>query len=572
MKLKKLFLILFLLSILLLFINYILLNSYKLYQDIYNDSLYKLLFSSNLNNEEDIIYFISYYNAKYKDLYQKYNHKYNIHSSNIEICTNPINDSNIEQSLNMTTISNKLSNSNNLPSIFFLKTHKTCSTTTTSLFWRFFCNNYEISNNKLVFDWNCFLPTSEHAGRTFNFELSRDIQFILSKNSSSNHKLPLDIWLNHAWIPNLFQYYKNFLNYKEKKLNIIENLNNQNTISKIMKPPQMFVSIIRQPSTRLRSAWSWYNLSNYFDFNYEKLDSFLSQTLLRNTSSISSSILFQKYNWFTFYLMNNEYNNNEIDINNNINRSYFFNNFYLLDEKLKSNKNFESMTQELLGINKYSSFISWTNIKYYYNNYNKKLFYYNKLIYYINNNFIIKNIKSLLYFNKFKYFYNSYKTLLINIINNKIFLLICERYEESILLFFYYYNSNIFLNNNLFSDNNQYDYLYKLIYSNQKTNSKYKNLTKSNSYNYTTLDYLQPFDLLLFKISNLILTFNLIEIIEEKKEINICNIINKYKILNNIINKQCNNQEFSNNNLYCNEIKKSNRDNIVDFHQLRDKY
>ena len=106
----------------------------------------------------------------------------------------------------------------------FLKTHKTGSSTVTALILR------KCMKDKL----NCFIPTMERPGRTF--DLRKDYSEITHGRGLYGGKFPYDVWCHHVRFDN-------------RLMSVIEN------------SPQgrMFISIVRRPSKRFQSAWHWYN-------------------------------------------------------------------------------------------------------------------------------------------------------------------------------------------------------------------------------------------------------------------------------------------------------------------------
>lgn len=127
-------------------------------------------------------------------------------------------------------------------SIVFLKTHKTGSSTLTSILWRELC---EVQNR------NCFLPPFESPGKTWDFNKINDRIYLLNSNGTAGRQAPFDVWLHHA-----------------KAHSFLFNNVVSNAVSILDKPRSLlFMSIVRRPSLRFRSAWTWYQHASAFIIN-----------------------------------------------------------------------------------------------------------------------------------------------------------------------------------------------------------------------------------------------------------------------------------------------------------------
>lgn len=115
--------------------------------------------------------------------------------------------------------------------IIFLKTHKTASSTLTSILWANLCE----SNLK-----DCFLPPFHHPGKTWDFRRSKDWTMLREHGGSSLQRntsgCTFDVWVFHA----AYCY----------------------QLHRIVPNTQRMISIVRRPSSRFQSAWHWYNHSS----------------------------------------------------------------------------------------------------------------------------------------------------------------------------------------------------------------------------------------------------------------------------------------------------------------------
>lgn len=558
MKAKVYLTLIVVISVSLVLLNLLYLKYYEIFLELKRDPIFKVLNRSNIpQNDEDLLSLLYMYNEKYYLLYKKYSSKLKLNSLSDGFCSKK---SNVLPLTSYDSVKNihSIPNSPEYPSIFFLKTHKTCSTTTTSLLWRLFCRS---SNQSYRHKWNCFLPTPEHAGRTFDFGSSRDVSYILADSSSTMKHKPLDIWLSHAWIPNLYQSYDQFSTHKNELQSSPAPRSNA-LINLLMKRPQTFLSIIRQPSKRLRSSWSWYHLKEKFNYSFEALEEKL-------TSYSANKINFS-LNWMHYLEMPRDVQGSHYS---------FIHNLFTNDLLLKQNKNLDSITQELLGLKKYPDLLKLFTYLHsepratedntlldkvernLFSNFDRKYFlsFLNNLSSIVFDNYIFNSLKFIISVRHFENYFSAYKSLLENLVKRKLFLIICERYEESLITFLHDFNKDLLRDRNFLSH---------LIYSNQKTNILYKESGEKESaslYNITPSDHLQPFDLLLFRMSNLLLSLNLAEISEENKEDDVCELVHTFKLTNIQANNQCQEQKSD----FCEEINKSNRDNIVEFHSVK---
>jgi len=115
-------------------------------------------------------------------------------------------------------------NENKLP-VLFIKTHKTGSSTVSSILWRQLCMHSHM---------NCFLPPASNPGRTWDFSRNDHKQYVQHSLGTQDRKLPFDVWLSHAK-------YHSFL-------------------TEIIPKPRVFLTIVRRPALRFQSAWYWYGL------------------------------------------------------------------------------------------------------------------------------------------------------------------------------------------------------------------------------------------------------------------------------------------------------------------------
>ena len=110
--------------------------------------------------------------------------------------------------------------------VVFVKTHKTGSSTLTSIFWRNLCEN---GLKK------CFLPPLKTPGKTWDFSKEKDWKLMKNKGGSTkgNNTFPYDAWMYHV-------------------------VYNRRAFSTIVPSANRVISIVRRPSLRFQSAWEWY--------------------------------------------------------------------------------------------------------------------------------------------------------------------------------------------------------------------------------------------------------------------------------------------------------------------------
>ena len=162
---------------------------------------------------------------------------------------------------------------NSTSSIIFLKTHKTGGSTVSGILFRELCS----SNSTL----NCFIPPSQHAGRIWDLRnVESDSNYILPKS-------PYDVWIHHVrYSKELFQ------------------------IMKTPRSDQVILSIVRRPSSRFMSAWSWYKHENQLHMSLNdfvnkhvvniKKDVVSSKANCRVNPSILSSFILNNWHGFKY--------------------------------------------------------------------------------------------------------------------------------------------------------------------------------------------------------------------------------------------------------------------------------
>lgn len=139
------------------------------------------------------------------------------------------------------------------PSVLFVKTHKTGSSTVTGILWR------ELCLKQLV---NCFLPPADHPGRMWDLTNSAHIQYIKSGSGTGGVSAPYNAWLSHI------VYNKRIFDF--------------------LTTPTTVISIVRRPSLRFQSAWYWYNLSAVI--GGRSLTSFAESLVHGNATSLLSKL------------------------------------------------------------------------------------------------------------------------------------------------------------------------------------------------------------------------------------------------------------------------------------------
>lgn len=134
--------------------------------------------------------------------------------------------------------------------IVFYKTHKTGSSTISSILWREFC---------LLDHRNCFLPPKRNPGRMWDFQRSDHRKYASSTLGTNNQPYPYDLWLNH-------------LKYHPY-------------IDVLVPRPRITLTIVRRPSKRFQSAWHWYQLyENSYNISLHQLIQYLSSSSQASSS------------------------------------------------------------------------------------------------------------------------------------------------------------------------------------------------------------------------------------------------------------------------------------------------
>ena len=145
--------------------------------------------------------------------------------------------------------------------VIFLKTHKTGSSTLTSIFWRNVC----ASGIR-----NCFLPPVTSPGKTWDFSKESDRNLLINGGGSTINKSvgmgggqfqSFDAWIYHA-------------HYSDQLFTLVP------TTKRV-------ISIVRKPSKRFCSAWSWYEHSS-------KLKMSLSTFIEEASREAEEGLLFNK--------------------------------------------------------------------------------------------------------------------------------------------------------------------------------------------------------------------------------------------------------------------------------------
>lgn len=127
--------------------------------------------------------------------------------------------------------------------LVFFKTHKTGSSTVNGILWRFLCEKQKL---------NCFMPEYSHPGKTWDFGKPEDRALAHRSIGTQNQPAPFHAWLSHAVRHDFI--YNDIVNGTDK--------------SKVQ-----FVSIVRRPVARFTSAWTWYEHSTAFFPHYKLLGS-----------------------------------------------------------------------------------------------------------------------------------------------------------------------------------------------------------------------------------------------------------------------------------------------------------
>lgn len=147
--------------------------------------------------------------------------------------------------LNETTRAFKCKKTKQLRShLFYLKTHKTGSSTLNGIIWRSLCFANKSSN--------CFLPSLTNPGKTFD---ERDIEQIISfKGTNHSHEV-FDVWNSHIRIA----YFEALLSQGN-----VKDVFSRRFFDEIVPNPRYFLSILRRPAYRFESAFHWYELMNIY--------------------------------------------------------------------------------------------------------------------------------------------------------------------------------------------------------------------------------------------------------------------------------------------------------------------
>jgi hypothetical protein len=139
--------------------------------------------------------------------------------------------------------------------LFFLKTHKTGSSTQSSIIWRAFC----LSDSSRRVKRNCFLPPLESPGRMWS---SGDLSDIVSSSGTSNNLMPFDVWNSHVKVSYISYLTKSRSSLNDSFLDSEDQPSafSQQFFQKVLPNPSYFVSILRRPADRFESAYHWYEL------------------------------------------------------------------------------------------------------------------------------------------------------------------------------------------------------------------------------------------------------------------------------------------------------------------------
>ena len=115
----------------------------------------------------------------------------------------------------------------------FLKTHKTGSSTLAGILWRQLCEKERR---------HCFLPPRSNPGRTWDFGKLTHRQYAMKSTGLADRPAPFDVWLHHV---------KRHDFLFRTVVNVPQGRAGANV---------QFLSIVRHPVDRFRSAWTWYSL------------------------------------------------------------------------------------------------------------------------------------------------------------------------------------------------------------------------------------------------------------------------------------------------------------------------
>jgi hypothetical protein len=135
-------------------------------------------------------------------------------------------------------------------SLFFLKTHKTGSSSISSILWKSLCTYHPKKN--------CFLPPKENPGRTWN---KKDRKYLLEKSKGT------EVWNSHIKLNPVSFFMTN--EFPNTSSNFAKEEIEFSTLffTEILSKPSHFLSILRRPSYRFESAFHWYELSSYLPTN-----------------------------------------------------------------------------------------------------------------------------------------------------------------------------------------------------------------------------------------------------------------------------------------------------------------
>jgi len=120
-------------------------------------------------------------------------------------------------------LSVSISNTPSSKGFVFLKTHKTGSSTLTSIILR-----------KCIREkWNCFVPPSNNPGRTWDLARPDHFAYVREGQGLFGGSYPFDLWCHHAV--------------------------NSNKLKNVVQNYWLDITTLRRPSNRFRSAWRWYS-------------------------------------------------------------------------------------------------------------------------------------------------------------------------------------------------------------------------------------------------------------------------------------------------------------------------
>lgn len=129
-------------------------------------------------------------------------------------------------------------------SIVFYKTHKTGSSSISGILWRYYCESKQL---------NCFLPPFSNPGKTWDFHKLADRKYALQGIGTQNRTAPYDGWFSHT---------------------VRHNFINQIVTKGSEHSGVRYLSNIRSPVSRFRSAWIWYGHGASFFPHYKLLGTY----------------------------------------------------------------------------------------------------------------------------------------------------------------------------------------------------------------------------------------------------------------------------------------------------------